>query len=125
MSNRLTFSLASLTLILALAFVAMPAMAHDTDTEAVGEQHGGPTSGTDIPSPAETIGAHTHDTAPTVESIELVDIMAREADSTDTADPTSSTVRGSGVQLVTSVTADDPIRAAADCGGSVPREDHV
>ena len=108
MSNRLTFSLASLILIFALA--AMPAMAHDTDADADGEQHGPSGSTVDV-------GTHTHATAPTVESIELVDVMARAADSTATEDDTSSTVRGNVVQLVTSVNANDPILAAADAVG--------
>ena len=108
MSNRLTFSLASLILIFALA--AIPAMAHDTDDEATGEQHG-PSGGT------VDVGTHTHDTAPTVASIELVDVMARVATSTDTADSTSSTVRGKVVQLVTDVDAANPIIEAGDDAG--------
>ena len=109
MSNRLTFSLASLILIFALA--AIPVMAHDTDDDTPGEQHGDPAGTTD------PVGTHTHDTAPTVASIELVDVMARAADSTDTADPTSSTVRGNVVQLVTDVDVANPIIAAADAAG--------
>ena len=113
MSNRLTFSLASLILIFALA--AIPAMAHDTAPDVDGVQHG-PADAT----PPGTIGTHTHDTAPTVESIDLVDVMARAADSIDTADPTSSTVRGNNVvQLVDDVDAANPI--VAD-GNTAPGE---
>ena len=110
MSNRLTFSLASLILIFALA--AMPVMAHDTAPKVDGVQHGPADA-----DPPGTIGTHTHDTAPTVASIELVDVMARAAGSTNTADPTSSTVRGNVVQLVTTVTDANPIRPAADAAG--------
>ncbi len=117
MSNRLTFSLASLILMFALALVAMPAMAHDTDSgdDAPGNQHGDP-DGTTV-----DVGTHTHDTAPTVASIELVDVMARPADSTDATDDKVSTVRGSIVQLVNdidSTTAGDPVIA----DGAAPGE---
>ena len=71
-SLKMTFSLASL--ILMFAFLAMPAMAHDTDPATAGDQPDG----------------HVHKPAPTVTSIELVDLMVSGA----------STVRGSSVVLV-------------------------
>ncbi|MDE0397306.1 MAG: lamin tail domain-containing protein [Candidatus Poribacteria bacterium] len=129
MSNRLTFSLASLILMFALGliFAPMSVMAHDTvpdvdaDPATQGNQHGGPTSGTDIPSPAKTVGTHTHDGAPTVESIDLVDVMAYPAGTDNSSDLTmlskSSTVRGSIVQLVVDVDAAIPAIAAADAAG--------
>ena len=83
MSNRLTFSLASL--IFLIAFVAMPVMAHDADTTA---------------SPPIPEG-HAHLDAPTVESVELVDHMTAAG----------STVSGSNVMLVVDPTA-TPIVAA-------------
>ncbi len=90
MSNRLTFSLASL--IVLLAFAVMPAMAHDVDPDTAGQQH---TSG------GADIGAHAHLPAPMVESIELVDHMTAAG----------STVDGNNVMLVVDPTA-DPIVAA-------------
>ena len=83
---KMTFSLASL--ILMFAFVAMPAMAHDTDPGQDGNQHG----------PSDSIvqvGTHTHAAAPTVESIELVDIMVDGA----------STARDGSVVLVADANA--------------------
>ena len=84
MSNRLTFSLASLILI--FAFVAIPTIAHDVDTATDGQQHA--TGGTDI-------GPHTHNDRPTVSSVELVNVLVG----------TTNTVHGDAVVLVDSVSA--------------------
>ncbi len=92
--RKMTFSLASLILIFALA--AIPAMAHDTAPEVDGIQHGDPAS------TPTTIGTHTHADAPTVESIELVGIMVG----------TASTVDGMQVKLVDD--ADGATPALAD-----------
>ena len=97
MSNRLTFSLASL--IVLLTFAVMPAMAHDTVPDdpttpaTLGDQHG---TGNTVPT------GHTHATAPTVEDIELVDIMVGG----------ESTARGGSVVLVDD--ADGATPAIAD-----------
>ena len=113
MSNRLTFSLASLILILALA--AIPAMAHDTDTaeNAPGLQHGGTGDAATTLTQAEHDKQHRP--APMLESIKLVDIMARAADS-DAGDPASSTVSADGltVLLLADPAADDPILIVTD-----------
>ncbi len=95
MSNRLTFSLASLILIFALA--AIPAMAHDLDGTTAGLQHAA-TGGATL-----TKAAHDaqHLPAPTVESIELVDHIM------------GSTVDGNNVRLVVDPDA-TPIAFAAD-----------
>ena len=111
MSNRLTFSLASL--ILMFAFVVIPAMAHDVDPDADGQQH--TTGGADI-------GDHDHLPAPTV-TVELVDIMARAAGSEATTDPTSSTVSGNNVTLTVDADATDPI--AVDLAGATDGEFQV
>ena len=95
MSNRLTFSLASLILMFAfgLIFAPMSVMAHDVvddDEDApatVGLQHVAGTTLTQAEHDAQ------HLDAPTVESIELVDIMV--------GSPAVSTVRGDTVRLVT------------------------
>lgn len=94
MSNRLTFSLASL--ILMFAFVAMPAMAHDADSDA---------------SPPIPEG-HVHVDAPVVTSIELVDLIDGTA-----------TVRDSSVTLIQDPNADPvlPIDLTAASGTSTGR----
>ena len=105
--SKLTFSLASLVVL--FAFLVTPTMAHDVvdDVEGtpatIGIQH---VAGTTLTA-AEHAAQHVD--APTIESIELVDIMARPVGSTDTADDTSSTVSGSNALLVEDVTVDPPI----------------
>ena len=112
MSNRLTFSLASLIVLIAfgLIFAPMSVMAHDLvdDVETTPATHGlQHVAGTTL-----TQAEHDaqHKTAPAVESIELVDIEAREADSAADTDDTSSTVSGSTVLLVADVDATAPIK---------------
>ena len=65
-SLKMTFSLTSLILI--IAFAAMPAMAHDLDNTTDGLQHAA-TGGTTLDDAAHSA---QHMAAPTVESIELV-----------------------------------------------------
>ena len=103
--SKLTFSLASLVVLVAfgLVFVTTPVMAHETAD--YDENHDGRlNSDTDVADPTEL--NHTHLAAPTVTSIELVDIMAG-----------ASTVKDSSVQLVADVTASPAV--LTDLTGSV------
>ena len=101
-SLKMTFSLTSLILIFALA--AIPAMAHDLDTDTEGLQHAASNG------PALTQAEHDaqHLAAPTVKSIELVNVMARAANSSAATDPASSTVNGSSVVLVADANVASP-----------------
>ena len=94
-SLKMTFSLTSLILIFALA--AIPAMAHDLDTGTPGLQHAA--TGGDTLTAAEHTAQHMD--APTVESVELVDVMVG----------TASTVSGNDVTLVDDVSAATPALA--------------
>ena len=102
MSNRLTFSLASLIFILALGLVFAPTsvMAHDLDGTTPGDQHAA-TGGATLDAAAHS---DQHLSAPTVESIELVDIMV----------DSESTASGSDVVLVADPTAATPALADGD-----------
>ncbi|MCY3744528.1 MAG: lamin tail domain-containing protein [Candidatus Poribacteria bacterium] len=116
MSNRLTFSLASL--ILMFAFVAMPVMAHDNaggDDATTPRPHSHPlTEGLDAATDAADVTAGragtavtTHDTHPTVMSIVATP---------DAADATLRTSDGRDVILLDS-TATDPTALTIAAGG--------
>ena len=102
MSNRLTFSLASLIFLIALGLVFVPTavMAHDLDTGTEGLQHAA-TGGTTL-TDAEHRALHLP--APAVESIELVDIEVNG----------ESTIRDGSVELVADLTAATPALADGD-----------
>ncbi|RKU23495.1 hypothetical protein C6503_02875 [Candidatus Poribacteria bacterium] len=93
-SLKMTFSLASLILI--FAFVAvMPVMAHEPDNDATFDgDHDGKDNATPT-DPAPTEVNHTHRAAPTVTSIELVDVKITTG--------AKSTVDGTSVTLVDDV----------------------
>ena len=91
-SLKMTFSLASL--ILLMAFVAMPVMAHMTDAYDVNHD-GKLNSDTDVADLTEL--DHTHLAAPTVTSIALVNVKTKATDAATTG--TVPTVKGSSVLL--------------------------
>ncbi|MYB00654.1 lamin tail domain-containing protein [Candidatus Poribacteria bacterium] len=82
MSNRLTFSLASLVLL--FAFVVIPAMAHDQDPDTAGDQHG--TTGS-----FDNVDGHTHprvtvmidDGDPNTDGMQIIDTKADAATDTN------------------------------------------
>ena len=121
MSNRLTFSLASLIFLITLGLVFVPAsvMAHEARSEVFDLHHDGKgsaadTAGTDTTtnltgSALTTETGHRHGAAPTVTRIELVDVkIGADKAARDKADA-KSTVDGASVMLV-----DDAAGAADD-----------
>ena len=99
-SLKMTFSLTSLILI--FAFAAMPVMAHNpvggSGSTFDADHDGKSNANADNPDPAET--NHTHRAAPTVTSIELVDVkIGADKAARDKADAVS-TVSGTSVTLV-------------------------
>ena len=138
MSNRLTFSLASLVLIFGLVFVATPAMAHlanadgtitNTGTIYRAADHDGlDTDGTTpLTGPALVAETdHIHRDAPTVTGIELVDVKIGADDTAREMASAESTVQGTSVVLVNNaVPADTDAVTETDLTGSADGEFRV